>query len=330
MSLLGVNTWFKKALFLGYMFLWVSQGMLVYGSKGMRYNPTTVVLLTSMAKLGIALAMYRRDDGSFAHLRAQTTAHRRLWGLYFLPALLYTLYDNLTFVNLRIFDPPTYFILSQLRLVVTGVVYQQLFARRLTRGQWLSLLVLTLGCVVKEAPALSRHFTGAGLARVPRAGWALVGVQILAATFAGVYIETLLKGRRASLNLQNVFMYSNSALCSLLALRVQGGASLAKALAWRELRGALHPLVLLIILNSASMGIVTSLFLKHLSSVLKAIASALEVVLTAVVSHLVFGTDLGAHTVCSIGLVALGIYLYGSAPTPPLRPAHSPKGSCKV
>ena len=45
-------------------------------------------------------------------------------GLYMVPAILYCLYNNLAFVNLAAFDPTTYFMLLQLRVVVTGIVFQ--------------------------------------------------------------------------------------------------------------------------------------------------------------------------------------------------------------
>ena len=40
------------------------------------------------------------------------------------PASLYCLYNNLSFENLSIFDPTTYFIFMQIRLLMTGVIYQ--------------------------------------------------------------------------------------------------------------------------------------------------------------------------------------------------------------
>ena len=44
--------------------------------------------------------------------------------LYFVPAFMYCLYNNLTFVNLEAYDPTTYFLLLQFRVVVTGVIFQ--------------------------------------------------------------------------------------------------------------------------------------------------------------------------------------------------------------
>lgn len=44
--------------------------------------------------------------------------------LYFIPAALYCLYNNLQFVNLSAYDPTTYYLLLQFRVVVTGVIFQ--------------------------------------------------------------------------------------------------------------------------------------------------------------------------------------------------------------
>ena len=44
--------------------------------------------------------------------------------LYFVPAALYCLYNNLAYVCLRIFDPTSYLLLLQCRIAITGVVFQ--------------------------------------------------------------------------------------------------------------------------------------------------------------------------------------------------------------
>ena len=44
--------------------------------------------------------------------------------LYVVPAFMYCLYNNLAFVNLANYDPTTYYLLLQFRVVVTGVIFQ--------------------------------------------------------------------------------------------------------------------------------------------------------------------------------------------------------------
>lgn len=51
-------------------------------------------------------------------------ANKKLLGLYLIPAFLYCLYNNLSFVNLSAFDPTTYYLLLQFRVVVTAVLFQ--------------------------------------------------------------------------------------------------------------------------------------------------------------------------------------------------------------
>lgn len=47
-----------------------------------------------------------------------------VFGYYLIPAVLYCLYNNLSYINLSKFDPTTYFLLLQFRVVVTGIVFQ--------------------------------------------------------------------------------------------------------------------------------------------------------------------------------------------------------------
>ena len=44
-------------------------------------------------------------------------------------------------------------------MLLTGVVYQYLFSRRLTRTQWLSLLLVTVGCMVQKMELPQQHPT---------------------------------------------------------------------------------------------------------------------------------------------------------------------------
>ena len=75
-----------------------------------------------------------------------------------------------------------------------------------------------------------------------------------------------------------------------------------------------NPLVLLLILNNSVLGIVTSLFLKKLNSILKAFASALELVLTAVLSVPLLGIPLTLHTILALGLISVAVVMYAQNP----------------
>lgn len=63
-------------------------------------------------------------SNKLVHLVADIFRNTKLLALYFIPALLYCLYNNLAFANLATFDPTTYYLLLQLRVVITGVLFQ--------------------------------------------------------------------------------------------------------------------------------------------------------------------------------------------------------------
>ena len=61
---------------------------------------------------------------SISQLLSEVSKHRNILAYYMVPALLYCLYNNLSFVNLSYFDPTTYFMFMQIRLLLTGIMYQ--------------------------------------------------------------------------------------------------------------------------------------------------------------------------------------------------------------
>lgn len=81
-----------------------------------------------------------------------------------------------------------------------------------------------------------------------------------------------------------------------------------------NLRAICSPTLLAVIAIMSSVGLVTGFFLKYLDSVLKSIASALEVIVTTLLSSLLFGTALNVQTVIAACLVGSGVTLYSKPP----------------
>lgn len=147
----------------------------------------------------------------------------------------------------------------------------------------------------------------------------LIFIQIFCSCFAGVYNEYLLKNQGSEVNIfvQNVFMYLDSIVCNIILLAFNG--TIASAFLYENLVKLLNYKVLLVMTNNAIVGIVTSLFLKTLNSILKTFASALELVLTALLSWLLFGIPVYLNTALAIGTVMYAIYLYSQNPVSNLQ-----------
>ncbi|XP_071578929.1 UDP-galactose transporter senju-like [Temnothorax nylanderi] len=145
----------SPVIFISYIALCINQGILVtWSQKSGRYeyNIVAVVLMTEVLKLVISTALYCKDN-SILTLLQETRKNKKVLLLYMIPALLYCLYNNLAFVNLARFDPTTYYVLLQLRVVLTGIIVQVIFSKKLSATQWFSLVILTVGCMVKHFDA---------------------------------------------------------------------------------------------------------------------------------------------------------------------------------
>uniref|UniRef100_A0A0A9XRS3 CMP-sialic acid transporter 1 n=1 Tax=Lygus hesperus TaxID=30085 RepID=A0A0A9XRS3_LYGHE len=146
-------TTLSLALFILYISLFVNQGWLVTASQNSNnsysYSTAVAVLLAEILKLIASIFIYAFKYPVFG-LFTELKNNSKVFALYLIPASLYCLYNNLSFVNLSRFDPTTYFVVLQLRVVVTGVIFQILFKKQLSQKQWVSLFLLTFGCMVKQ------------------------------------------------------------------------------------------------------------------------------------------------------------------------------------
>ncbi|KAG5675595.1 hypothetical protein PVAND_005488 [Polypedilum vanderplanki] len=185
--------------------------------------------------------------------------------LYMVPAFLYCLYNNLSFYNLSVFDPTTYYLLLQFRVVITGVLFQIIFKKYLSRRQWISLLLLTLGCMIKQIDFGDKEISTTVNSEANRvkntSGFDLsinavfIIIQTICSCLAGVYNEYLLKNKGEDINIyiQNVFMYIDSIICNALILLVQG--NILGAFKSENLYEILQPGVIIIMINSCAIGI---------------------------------------------------------------------------
>jgi len=299
-----------------YMAMFVGQGLLVTasrkGSSSYSYNTTTVVLATETLKLILSLFGYLKEN-SFQSLVDGFIKGKKVLFLYLTPAALYCLYNNLSFVNLSYFDPTTYFMFTQIKLLLTGVIYQIFFKRSLSGKQWFSLILLTAGCMIKGLDSTGKSAT-TEQSSVFSFGIILILIQVLCSVVAGVYNEFLIKGEGAAIHImiQNIYMYIDSMLCNIILLAFKG--ELAAAFTSESLTSVLQTIVIAIIINNALVGIVTSLFLKNLNSVVKAFASAIILCLTALLSFPVLGIPVHFYTVVAVGVIGVAVVIYAQNP----------------
>lgn len=142
----------------------------------------------------------------------------------------------------------------------------------------------------------------------------LILAQTICSCLAGVYNEYLLKNKGSEVNIfvQNVFMYLDSIVCNVAILLIKG--ELYSAFMADSLAEIFRFKVIIIIVNNAAIGIVTSFFLKYMNSILKTFASALELMFTAVLCYFLFSIPIYINTAMAIAVVSFAIYLYSQSP----------------
>ena len=309
----------SPVIFISYMALFVNQGIIVTWSQRnghYEYNIVMVVLMTEVLKLITSTILYCRDN-SIVSLYQEISVNKKVLLLYMIPSFLYCLYNNLAFINLAAFDPTTYYVLLQFRVVITGIIFQVVFDKKLSLKQWFSLILLTIGCMIKHIDMdFSVNVFSAKINL--NSNIILIFVQTICSCLAGVYNEYLLKEQGANINIfvQNVFMYIDSILCNLAVFLVLYMSESSESDMFRNVDPTilLQPKVIIIMLNNTAIGIITSFFLKNLNSILKTFASALELVFTAMLCWLIFSIPIHMNTVLSISMVSYAVVLYSQNP----------------
>jgi UDP-sugar transporter A1/2/3 len=324
---LGLDSPLKISLFSFYVLMWALQGILVHNAnKNVQFRASSIVLVQEIFKLIISFALFRINDGSLSDFFAQLRSNIPLIGWYLVPAGLYAVYNNLTFVGLDLFDPASYFVLMQFRIVVTGIMSVLVLQKQISKKQWIALTVIMIGAMFKEVPSILQK--GMGGSNTGLFGYTIILAQLLLSTLAGVFNEKLLKGRfECSVNIQNFFMYIDSIVIILLWRLMSSSPSPttteSSTIAVGGISALANPYLLPVILNASFLGVLTGCFLKYLNSVLKSIASAVELWVTAILSSVVFGYAFDAVTIAGIAIVTTGVYLYSVATSTTPETLHS-------
>ena len=183
------------------------------------YLPTVAVYLSEVLKLLACEALLafelRSVRGALRATASLLCEHGWATAKFAIPALCYTLQNNLWYYALSNLDPITAAVTSQMKVITTAVASVIMLGRRLTRFQWVSLVALTVGMVIMQLPAAAsaaghgqRHHSSHHQQRlVPHntldGALAMIASTVLSA-YAGVYLEKLFKTVQLTLWLQSI------------------------------------------------------------------------------------------------------------------------------
>ncbi|EOD11072.1 hypothetical protein EMIHUDRAFT_465098 [Emiliania huxleyi CCMP1516] len=268
------------------------------------YLPTVAVFYAECLKFAAAVLLLAAEESSLRRAVSLVAAlpfeHGSTTLLFAVPALCYTLQNNLWYYALSHLDPVTAAVTSQMKVITTAVATVLMLDRRLNLPQWGALLVLTLGLVVMQL----QDKTG-GNGSQDRNSLSGAGAMLLAtmlSAYSGVFLEKLFKSLPLTLWLQSIQL-------SLFALPT----------AWvslplrRNLMVGFNMVVWVAVALNALGGVAVSMALKFADNILKTFAVGISIVLNAVASALLFDVPVTARVIVGVNMVVLSTLLFNLA-----------------
>ena len=245
-------------------------GAQVYGTQ---YNSTMAVLVTEALKLPLSFILLAAETRSVpiallrvhADVLCQPAATARLA----VPALLYTIQNNVLFVAVSHLEAAVFQVTYQLKTLTTAACVVAMTSRKIHRHQWGALLVLMCGTVLVQEPA--KAVSGSESASSFAIGIGATLAACLCSSFASVYLETILHEKSTSIWIRNVqlcvFTLPIAWVGTLMVedpIRVSGG-------------GLLHgfsPTLWCAIATNAAGGMIVAAVMKYAGNILRSFAQA--------------------------------------------------------
>lgn len=224
------------------------------------------------------------------------------------PAVLFTVQNGLLVVALQNLEPTLFQLLYQSKTIVTALLMIAMLGRSFSRTKWMCLVILVGGVVVVQLRPSKSKAVGDENTVI---GILSVAACVCSSSFAGVFMEKLFKDltRTVSLSARNVHLSAFSVLTcfvSILWSFFTGPHTFSVvlptitpklgALTWIDsLQAAFgdffigfDAVVIVLILNQAAGGILVALVIKYADNIVKGIATALAIIASGIVSHMLF------------------------------------------
>lgn len=294
------------------------QPILVYMSKvdgKFLFSPVSVNLLTELTKVTFAIIMLlvqarnqRRGEKSLISLPTIFQAARANY-LLAVPAFLYAINNYLKFIMQLYFNPATTKMLSNLKVLMIALLLKFIMRRRFSVMQWEALGLLLIGISVNQLRATP---TGASFG-LPEAQVAYVYTLlfITVPSMASVFNEYALKSQfDTSIYLQNLFLYGYGAIFNFIAIVIttafKGGNHF-------DIFHGHSKATMLLILNNAAQGILSSFFFKYADTILKKYSSTVATIFTGLASAALFGHTLTINFILGVSIVFISMHQFFSS-----------------
>lgn len=273
-----------------------------------RYDPIVMVFVTESVKLCTCVCLFVWNHCPYILVDSVFDVSTLK---FFVPAIIYMTQNALSYYAFALMSPSAYQVLNQLKIVSTALASRFLLKRQMPTTRWCSIVMLCLGAMTALLTCDHDHIVS-----VPARGLGISAVISCLSALAGISSEYLIKSPEVagedapenSIHIKNVKLYFCGAVVS--------GAAVLIRMPTLEARGSVfsgfdNMTSWTLVAIAAYTGLIVSAMLKYGSALLKTVASVAALCLTAVVSIVLFDTEMSIMLVDGLAMVSLGLFLYG-------------------
>ena len=302
-----------------YGLLMITIGTLMYSSVGtlnrlsrlnrLPYNSNAALVIAEMGKFVASIALLLWQEGyDQAKISVQSVPFKE-WFLFAIPAVIYSITNNLDFFILSYMDPGSMSVLQQTKIITTALLWWYMFQQSIDKQQWIALALLCSGSCLVAIPDSKSSTSNAMFVTWPM-GPLLILCQVSLSAIAGIFTEMVYKsyGKNRSMHVDNLSMYFWGTISNFLQYYVIDGSS-------NGLFGLTHnfnAITWLFILNVMTLGLSIAFVMKFFDNIVKLLMSGMAIVGSGILSYFVFNLR-WTFTYCS-GLIVVicAVILYKS------------------
>jgi len=273
------------------------------------FSNSSVVATTEALKLvaSVLALLASKKSKFFQYVREEVVDEPGDMLKFCVPAVLYVMQQLFILVALSSLDAPVFQVSYQIKIFISAALSILLLQIQLTLHHWVSLIVLFCGVVLvnlRDAVKDERnehHNIFLGLVCIIFASFST--------SFAGVYLEKILKGSNHSLWLRNLQLSSYGTVLSVIVCWTQDKEEILK-------NGVFHgwtPLVWLAVIFQAAGGFLVAYIIRYTNNLAKGFATAVSTVVSCALSGPLFGweptIDFGIGAMLVVASTAMYSYI---------------------
>ncbi|XP_013408278.1 UDP-N-acetylglucosamine transporter isoform X2 [Lingula anatina] len=226
------------------------------------------------------------------------------------PAVVYVIQNNLLYVAISNLDAGTFQVTYQLKILTTAVFSVILLQKKLSKIQWVALVMLFTGVAfVQFKPESTSEKVSTEQNRLLGFGAVLLASAL--SGFAGVYFEKVLKTTKQSLWLRNVQLGFLGVVFGTVTIFLSTDGQKVRD---KGFFFGYDMVVWAVVFLQSFGGLLVAVVVKYADNILKGFACSAAIVFASLASVYLFNFQLSLQFVIGACLVCISVFMYGYQP----------------